>query len=121
MLALVCFAGCGARERQSLNKLRLLGLQSLNYEAAHREWPETIEDLRPTIDNFDDTLQNPVTGDNPGYEYVKPPEDWMDQNYQQMTLFYQLRDGKRDTSLDVCYVTGATGPYIEQTVTASEN
>jgi hypothetical protein len=49
---------------------------------------------------------NPITGDDPGYEYVKPAKYDLD-----TVVIYQLRYGERDTSLPVAFADGSVGEY----------
>lgn len=37
-------------------------------------WPEAIDELREYVEDYDGLMVNPVTGDNPGYQYNAPPE-----------------------------------------------
>jgi hypothetical protein len=49
-------------------------------------------------------MKNPLTGDDPGYEYVKPKGNLNDKRFDsQQVILYQLRGGKRDTSIKVGY------------------
>ncbi len=47
---------------------------------------------------------NPLTGDNPGYEYVKPKDDAPSAT---TVVLYQLRGGKRDETLKVAFKDGS--------------
>jgi hypothetical protein len=55
--------------------------------------------------DFATLTKNPLTGDSPGYEYVKPPEGTKPSEH--VVILYQLRAGKRDSSLSVGYANGA--------------
>ena len=50
-----------------------------------------------------------MTGDNPGYEYVKPADNSAD-----AVILYQLRGGKRDLSLAVAYADGSVRPLVSR-------
>ena len=66
-------------------------------EANDDFWPETLEELKPYLDNWDELIVNPITGDNPGYAYTPPPtEGEVDDEFVILT---QLRNGEPDTSL----------------------
>jgi hypothetical protein len=66
--------------------------------------PPSLEALKPLVTNYDQLIENPLTGDNPGYELVANPAGrnpvWM----------YQIRQGKRDESLDVLFADGTVKP-----------
>jgi hypothetical protein len=55
--------------------------------------------------DFATLLKNPLTGDDPGYEYAQPPEGTT--VGQAVPIIYQLRGGKRDSSLAVGYANGS--------------
>jgi hypothetical protein len=59
------------------------------------------KDLTDT--DFEERMINPVTGDNPGFEYVKPSAD---ANPKITVVLYQLRDGLRATDLRVGFGDG---------------
>jgi hypothetical protein len=98
-------AGETARTIQSASQLQLWGLAIDAYERRNGQgaFPANLEALRPFTDNFDQLIKNPVTGDNPGYELAQP-------TVERHVTMYQLRNGKRDTALDVLYVDGSVGP-----------
>ncbi len=48
-------------------------------------------------------MKKPLTGDDPGYEYVKPADG---APAETTVIRYQLRDGKRDESLPKYYLSG---------------
>ena len=52
-------------------------------------------------------MHNPVTGYQPGYEYVKPP-DWVRNTplAERVVILYQLRQGGRAADLPVGYANG---------------
>ena len=60
----------------SANQMKQLMIAIINYESVHDKWPAELADVRPFVemDNLDELLVNPVTNDNPGYEYVAPQE-----------------------------------------------
>ena len=68
------------------------------------EWPDNLEQVKPLMEEADtDWLLNPITGDDPGYEYVKPTGDLTNVHDATTVLLYQLRDGERDLDLQVCF------------------
>lgn len=98
----------------------------LDYEQTKGRYPDSLESLRSLYGagrgsrqlqlaygmldvrtgsvprNFDELLVNPLTGDNPGYEYVKPTDP-----IKEEPMIYQLRNGKRDEEIRICYSTGS--------------
>jgi len=84
---MVVVAGCSdAKQRiESSGNLKELSRAVLKYEADNDAWPEALADLESVIGTDDDLgpigggkdyatlLRNPLTGDDPGYEYVTPP------------------------------------------------
>lgn len=115
LLSAALFTGCccsgidaareAARNAQSMNNMMQLALNVLNYQTIHETWPASLEDLRELEPNLDALLANPVTMDNPGYEYVRP----VDENaaWSETVILYQLRNGARDMSLPVGYADGS--------------
>ncbi len=66
-------------------------------------WPESLDDVKANMPNFDEMMKNPVTQDNPGYEYVKPVEGFVP---EETVVIYQLRGGQRDETLEAGYADG---------------
>ena len=102
------------RSDQQLNKLAA-GIAAYR-EANNDEWPDRLTDIQDCIDgNFETLTENPYTKDNPGYEYVKPAEN---ADRSTSIILYQLRDGKRDLSLNVgfgdCRVSANTTAAKQQ-------
>lgn len=101
--------GCGAAEQarlkmQSVNNMKMLLIAMLNYEKVNEQWPDKVADIHDQLENnVDMYVTNPVTGENPGYEYVKPEGE----AGSDTIVLYQLRDGKRDTELPVGYADGS--------------
>ena len=110
LLALVMsFAGCSAPKAeavmQSSNQMKELILGLHDYQASNGDWPQTLEQIREMTDtDLDVLMKNPVTGDDPGYEYVPPA---VDADPATTVVLYQLRDGQRDTTLRVGYADGS--------------
>ena len=91
---------------------RTLGDAVVIHHLARLKWPESLNNVQEYLDDkkLAELLKNPHTGDNPGYEYVKPTVARPD---PKTILVYQLRDGKRDMSLPVVYADGKTGVHKE--------
>lgn len=123
LILLACLAlplcGCSdakQREESSAN-LKALSEACLAYYEKHEKYPDTLADLKPVIGtewagmkvgrdkSYEELVKNPLTGDNPGYEYVKPPE--MVERLRSTIVLYQLRGGKRDEALKVGYLDGS--------------
>lgn len=113
MASAVVFTGCDRRSSRehvtSRMAMKGLLLAVLSYQDQHKQWPDKQDDVKSIVGagTFEKVMKNPITGDKPGYEFVKPAEE----NPASSTIvLYQLRGGKRDASLDVGRADGATGP-----------
>jgi len=95
---------------QAMNRMRNILGGIVNYRANHKDtWPNQLEDIQEDLYSpLDGLIVNPYTHDNPGYEYVKPPEG---ADPATTVVMYQLRDGKRDLGLAVGYGDGRVLPY----------
>ena len=123
MVLAVCVAlvvaGCSnAKQRvESAANLKDLSRAVLKFQADNGAWPATLADLMPVIGTSDELgeigggkdyatlVRNPLTGDDPGYEYVKPPADV--ESMSGTIVLYQLRDGKRDSTIPAAYLDGS--------------
>ena len=106
-VAVVATRGCGRMEQEfkSAEKMMRLALGIGAYANAHDgKYPDKLDDVKEYCE-YHLLITNPVTGDNPGYEYVKPQEDAPPGTI----LLYQLRDGKRDLDLKVTLLDGSVG------------
>lgn len=115
LLLCVLFVGFGcdaphAEARvQSSNQMKELILGVRNYHIINDEWPDDLGQVRELVDSsFDDVMRNPITGDDPGYEYVRPSAD---ADPATTVILYQLRDGQHDTSLRVGFADGHVGEF----------
>ena len=98
-----------AYQAQSRNQMRNILLGIVNYREQHDgAWPDQLKDIESEIDSLDALIANPFTKENPGYEYVKPSADV---DPAQTIVLYQLRKGKRDTSLRVGFGDGRVLPF----------
>jgi len=98
------------RQTQSRNNISQLCKGALAMKSFSDMWPENLEELGKSVGgpaDLAELLVNPVTGDNPGYEYVKPEEN---SPLSQLIIVYQLRNGKRDLTLPVGYGDGSVRP-----------
>lgn len=89
----------------SANQLKQWGAAINEYRDQNGgKHPPSLEALKPLVTNYDQMIENPLTGDNPGYELVANPTGrnpvWM----------YQIRQGKRDETLDVLFADGTVKP-----------
>ena len=118
-LSIVTIAGCGAvsaarnaaRQNQSASQMKQLSLAILTYRDMKGEWPERFDDVSEFTEGADglaSLLINPATGDNPGYEYVKPTHDEV--NMAETIIIYQLTGGERDLTLPVAYADSSVRP-----------
>lgn len=102
--------GCGGGEAkkalESTINLRQLTMAVMTYETSNGSWPENLEQLKAADATVTSLMTNPLTGDNPGYEYVKP-EGELTAGRTNTVVFYQLRGGERDESVAVAYLDGS--------------
>ncbi len=112
----LALAGCSdtKKRRESSGNLKLLSSAIIAYHESKKAWPDSLEQLKPLIGkegpigiigggkDFATLIQNPLTGANPGYEYVKPAG-----RAASGVVLYQLKGGVRDTSLPAAYADGS--------------
>jgi len=114
-LFIVCFAGCGAMENarnaarnaESINNMKKIRFSLLQLNDENHNWPTEISEIKSVFENdseYNEVMTNPITGDNPGYEYVQPQEGF---DPSTTIVLYQLRGGTRDKSLSVTYADGS--------------
>ena len=115
-VSVIFLAGCGGdraeESRHNMNKLQL-GMHV--YAHKHQgDWPERLDQIKDEVggaDAFSKLMKNPQTGDDPGFEYVRPKGRLSDPSFDaQQVILYQLRSGKRDSSLKVGYADGSVRP-----------
>lgn len=87
---------------KSSNQMKELILSIRNYREVNGQWPDSISDVKPllTDTHLDMLMSNPVTGDIPGYEYVKPTYE---ADLETTVILYQLRNRQRATDLPAGY------------------
>ena len=122
VLALGLSPRCGGSEaaKQSETNMKyFIGLIG-GYHVDRSAWPASLDDLREYAGDyyaelFVQRLKNPVTGDDPGYEYVPLPSGYTlgDKHPRTVIVIYQLRNGKRDNSLPVGYLDKSVRPIEE--------
>ena len=89
----------------SSNNMHQMGIAMANYRAKNGGWPESLEEISPYLEGeVSELMTNPITGDDPGYEYVRPD---MNIAPPKTVVLYQLRDGRRDTTLPVLFADGS--------------
>ena len=87
--------------RQNMHKL-----QSALFEHVaenNKQWPASLDEIKDRVQDFDQVMVNPVTGNNPGYLYVAPKSN---SNSSRTVMLYQLNEGKVDRTLGVGYADG---------------
>lgn len=115
-LLVVALAGClrhpvsdarqAAQRVSSSNNIKQLTLALLQFHEDQQKWPDHLNELIPIHGNTL-VLSNPITGEEPGYDYVKPTIAPDDPQASTTVVIYQLRHGKRDTELEVGYLDGS--------------
>ena len=86
---------------ESSNQMKELMLGIMNHRTVNDgRWPEELSEIEGLLPdrNFEQLMSNPVTGDNPGYEYVEPSDGT---DPATTVILYQLRGGQRATDLRV--------------------
>ena len=89
-----------------LNNMKQIVLALLQHYEEKQQWPDGLDELLPALENNRAVFENPVTGDNPGYEYVKPSGSLEEIKSAETIVLYQLRNGQRDASLAAAYLDG---------------
>ena len=114
VVGVIFLAGCGGdRTHESRQNMHQLQKAMLAYAEKHKdEWPERLDQIKDEVGGasvFAKLMKNPLTGDDPGYEYVRPKGRHSDPGFHasQQVILYQLRGGNRDTSLKVGYADGS--------------
>jgi hypothetical protein len=111
MLALVS-AGCSDSVEDSRQQMHKLQVAMIEYGHKNKgEWPDRLDQIKGEVggeEAFNKLMKNPLTGDNPGYEYVKPKGNMNDPGFGfQQVILYQLRGGKRDMEAKVGFADGS--------------
>jgi hypothetical protein len=92
-----------------MNKLQLALYEYA--KAQEGEWPDSLEQIKEFVGGetaYQQLITNPVTGDKPGYEYIKPVGKPGDPNYDyHQLILHQMNKGKRDPNLESGYSDGA--------------
>ena len=100
----------GAREAalrvSSRNNMKQMVFALLEHYEKKQEWPDGLDELLPLLDNNHAVFDSPLTGDKPGYEYVKPSGPLEEIEAAETIVLYQLRNGQRDRKLAVAYLDG---------------
>ena len=111
--SLALCAGCsceaGPREYKVQTETRMKNLLLAIYEyreANENHWPDELIQIKEYLGglDFEETVHNSFTGDRPGFEYVKPPNNC---DPAITVILYQLREGQRDTSLSIGFADGS--------------
>ncbi len=73
------------------------------------EFPASLEEFREGgyVSDLDAIMRNPVTGDEPGYLYVKPDKPYSElENPWTTPILYELKNGRVDPDGAVLYANG---------------
>lgn len=116
-LLIVALAGCirspisdarqAAQRVSSSNNIKRLTLALVQFHEDQQQWPDQLTEVLPFLNGDTMVLSNPITGEEPGYDYVKPTIAPEDPQSSTTVVIYQLRHGKRDTELEVGYLDGS--------------
>jgi len=104
-------AGCGAQKKaleiQSMDHMKKLAEAIVEYSGDNDgKYPDSLDQVKDYCKEkpYDTLIENPFTGDNPGYEYVTPAED---AKMAETIVLYQLKGGSRVTQGKVAYLDGS--------------
>lgn len=95
-----------ALRTSSHNNMKHITFALLDYYKANQQWPDKLDALLPSLEVGKSVFENPLTGDNPGYDYVKPTAPLEKITAAETIVLYQLRDGQRDRQLACAYLDG---------------
>lgn len=114
-------AGCGSPEAASVGHLDLLGSCVRDYHRKYGKPPDVLAQLEEFFgspEEYAAALKNPLTGDDPGYLYVRPPAGVLDSSLSwRVVMLYQLRGGQKAEDLPVGYAAGGTGALEKRSIT----
>ncbi len=132
VIGLPILGGCGAYQRYdearkglaATLRMRWFAVAVLEYKKKNGEYPDDLKSLEPLFGtnkgaedmkrtlkslketfgevSFEEMFENPLTGDNPGFEYVKPVNPTPD-----TPVIYMLKDGERQTDAKIGYFNGS--------------
>ena len=117
------------REMKSSGQMKLIGHALGQFASEHRgEYPDSLDEIRPYLVNinlfyfpfvdsleFDRLMTNPLTGDFPGYGYIKPNTlEIPDNQIDRTVVLYQLRKGQRAQDLPVGLLSGSVRRFTEE-------
>lgn len=130
LLSLACIsvvlciaAGCGGRTAQSSANLEALARRLRDFQYQHGKLPDAIDQLEESFageDEYARTMRNPLTGDDPGYAYVKPPAGVLGSSLaRRVVVLYQLRGGERADDLAVGFASGDSGPLQPDSIVST--
>lgn len=118
------------REMQSSSQMKLILSVLGRFASEHRgEYPDTLDAIKPYLANvdllyfpfvesleFDSLMTNPLTGDMPGYDYIKPDLlDIPDNQIDRTVVLHQLRKRQRADDLPVGLASGSVRRITEKT------
>ena len=121
---MLCFSGCGGgnkkAELQSSLNMKILLEAIHGYHEENKQWPDKLADVkdhaykvieqRGEDTDFMKVMINPVSGDDPGYEYIAPKEG---DDLDSTVMLYQLSSGDRVLTLPVGFQSGSVAPLPE--------
>jgi len=105
-----CGGDSGQQQFESTGNLKAIIAALQTYQKDNGGWPDALDQVIEANSLLSGKMANPLTGDNPGYEYVKPGDDAT----AETIVLYQLRDGKRDETVEVAYLDGSVRPIEKQ-------
>ncbi|MGI9445601.1 MAG: protein kinase domain-containing protein, partial [Rubripirellula sp.] len=95
-----------ALRTSSHNNMKQITFALLDYYKANQQWPDKLDALLPSLEVGKSVFENPLTGDNPGYDYVKPTAPLENITAAETIVLYQLHNGQRDRQLCCAYLDG---------------
>src|SRR5262249_8210886 len=99
-LALLAWSKLAESPRKSsMRNMQYLLLLLQDFEETHQRWPKSLAELKADYTEYEKLLDNPRTGDNPGF-YYEPPRE------ATSPILWELKDGQVDRAGIVGYADG---------------
>lgn len=97
-----------ARQLHSAANIRMIAIAVIMYANENRNrYPDTLEQLRPYIDQYETVMTNPRTGQANGYIYKKPAQTTNEIDLATTPMIWEATaDGQPDPNANIGYADG---------------